>query len=102
MPQLILPKATRAARTSYRNYTLRAENRDGLLAHLASRGIEARRFYEIPLHLRKEFAKLGYEEGAFPVCEKLYKQILSLPISHALEDRQVRLVCREIRAFYQA
>jgi dTDP-4-amino-4,6-dideoxygalactose transaminase len=78
-----------------------ARDRGGLLRYLLSRGIEAKVFYDIPLHLRKEFLHLGYRKGDFPVCERIYEEIISLPISYALSHEKAAQIAKEIRRFYE-
>ncbi|MFH2144434.1 MAG: DegT/DnrJ/EryC1/StrS family aminotransferase [Candidatus Omnitrophota bacterium] len=100
IPQLRIPNIETGCEHSYRNYTLRAEGRSGLRRYLFTRGIQAKVFYEIPLYLRKEFEFLGYRQADFPLCEQTYKEIISLPISHALKNEQVEIIIREIKNYY--
>ena len=41
--------------------------------------------------------KFGYQEGDFPVTEKLGKNGLALPFSSVMSEAQVELVCKIIR-----
>ncbi|MBL7196948.1 MAG: DegT/DnrJ/EryC1/StrS family aminotransferase [Candidatus Omnitrophica bacterium] len=100
IPQLKIPAVEVRYEHGYRNYTLRAEDRGGLMRYLFTQGIQAKVFYEVPLHLRKEFAFLGYRQGDFPACEQAYKEIISLPISHALKNEQVEIIIREVENYY--
>ena len=98
--EIVLPKDKPGYRSSYRNFTVLAENREGLRKYLLSRGVETKIFYDIPLHLRKEFAHLGYSEGDFPVCEEFYKKIISLPISQSLRIEEIDFISELIRKYY--
>lgn len=100
IPRLKTPVIREGEECCFRNYTLRAEDRDDLIRRLFARGIQAKVFYETPLHLRNEFKRFGYSRGDFPACEKAYGEIVSLPISHALGDDQVGRVCEEVRKHY--
>jgi dTDP-4-amino-4,6-dideoxygalactose transaminase len=82
---------------SFRNYTFLCEDRDAVMARLHASGVEARRFYAVPLHLRREFAALGHVPGDFPACEAAYAAMLSLPVSQALSDAEVEHVCAALK-----
>jgi dTDP-4-amino-4,6-dideoxygalactose transaminase len=101
IPGIILPQIENNCSSSLRNYTIRAAGRDRLLKYLISKGIEAKIFYDVPLHLREEFRHLGYKKGDFPVCEKMYAEIISLPISYSLTIQDAESIAGEIRKFYE-
>lgn len=84
----------------YNQYTLRADRRDDLQAHLKAKGIGQSIYYPLPLHLQPCFAYLGYREGAFPESEKAAKEVLSLPIYPELTEGQLDEVVGGVREFY--
>jgi dTDP-4-amino-4,6-dideoxygalactose transaminase len=55
--------------------------RDRVRDDMRARGIDARVFYPVPLHLQPCFADLGYVPGALPVAEARARESLSLPCS---------------------
>ena len=63
---------------------------------LHERGIGSRPFYP-PIHTQAPYR----EPGSFPETERASRQGLWLPSSSFLEDRTVRRICDEIRAFYR-
>jgi dTDP-4-amino-4,6-dideoxygalactose transaminase len=84
----------------YNQYTLRAERRDGLQAHLKAKGIGNSIYYPLPLHLQPCFAYLGYREGTCPESEKAAKEVLSLPVYPELTEAQLDEVVGAVREFY--
>lgn len=100
IPEVFVPVIHENNRHCFRNYTLRVKDRDGLLAYLFKQKIEAKKFYDTPLHLREEFKYLGYKRGDFPVCESIYEQIISLPISHSLKEEQVNFIAQQVKEYY--
>lgn len=72
--------------------------------------IDRRRFFEameaeniccnvhyIPVYWHPYYEKLGYRKGICPNAEKLYEEMMSLPIYYSLTDRDVDDVIRAVR-----
>lgn len=85
----------------FNQYTIRAERRDDLQAHLKSRQIGTSIYYPLPLHLQPCFAYLGYREGSCPESERASKEVLSLPIYPELTRDQLEEVVDAVRSFYE-
>ena len=83
----------------YHQYTIKTQDRQGLKAFLADRGVGSDVYYPIPLHLQPCFGDLGHRAGDFPVAEKLAGEVLSLPIYPELSDEQVEYVAEAIVKF---
>ncbi len=85
----------------YHLYVARVQDRESFQAHLAEAGIGTGIHYPIPLHLQKAYQSLGYQNGDFPVTERVAAEIVSLPmypqLTHAQQDLAVHKV-REILA----
>jgi dTDP-4-amino-4,6-dideoxygalactose transaminase len=86
----------------FNQYTIRAERRDDLQAHLKSRGIGTSVYYPLPLHLQPCFAYLGYRQGQCPESERAAGEVLSLPIYPELTRAQLDEVAGAVREFYGA
>ena len=84
----------------YNQYVIRAEDRDGLMAHLQQRKIGCVVYYPKCLHLQECFATLEHGEGDFPVSELASRQTLALPIYPELSDAQLKYVANSVREFY--
>ncbi|MBI2944782.1 MAG: DegT/DnrJ/EryC1/StrS family aminotransferase [Candidatus Wallbacteria bacterium] len=85
---------------TYHQLVVRCPRRDELVAHLASRGIQALIHYPVPLHLQEAFAERGLKSGDFPVSERLAGQILSVPLFPELTVEELERVASAIRDFY--
>lgn len=70
------------------------DDRDGLVSHLKTRGIETRRFY-LPLHSQPCFAR----GGSYPNTESISRAGLWLPSSLNLTCSDVEHICASIRAY---
>lgn len=66
----------------FHQYTLVLNDvdREGLMKHLADKGIASAVYYPVPLHMQKAYLDPRYKEGDFPVTEMLSKSVISLPI----------------------
>lgn len=100
MPAVCPPRTDPANEHIWHQYTIRAERRDELMAHLKARGIGCAIYYPLPLHLQPCFAHLGYTRGSLPVTESAMNSVLSLPIYAELTTVQLDEVIAGIREFY--
>ena len=85
----------------FNQYTIRAQRRDDLQAHLKAKGIGTAIYYPLPLHLQPCFAYLGYREGGCPESERASNEVLSLPIYPELTRGQLDEVVDAVRSFYE-
>jgi dTDP-4-amino-4,6-dideoxygalactose transaminase len=67
----------------FHQYTLKLDekiDRDTFKNELQKLGVPTMIYYPVPLHLQKAYYTDNFQEGSFPVSEKLSKTIISLPI----------------------
>jgi perosamine synthetase len=82
-------------------FVLRVERRDELAEFLGTKGIESAVHYPVPIHLQPVYKQMyGYEEGSFPISEKLSARVISLPMFPEMRDEEVKFVCQMVREFY--
>jgi dTDP-4-amino-4,6-dideoxygalactose transaminase len=81
----------------YQNYVIEAKKRDGLAAHLASRGIET---LISPGPVPNHKQPVGLDHFHLPRTEELCATVLSLPLNNALDEDQVLEVAGAIKDFY--
>ncbi len=85
---------------TYHQYVIRVKNRNGLQAHLKTKGVGTSIFYPLSLHQQECFASLGYKKGDFPVSEKAAGEVLALPIYPELTAEQQEYIVEAIEQFY--
>ena len=85
----------------YHTFVVQADKRDELVAHLDKKGIGTAIHYPTPIHLMTVGRNMGHREGDFPVCERLAKRILSLPIYPELTPAEIDRIADAIAEFYQ-
>ncbi|MHC4193178.1 MAG: dTDP-4-amino-4,6-dideoxygalactose transaminase [Planctomycetota bacterium] len=77
-----------------------AAERQRLIAHLRSRGIQSV-FHYIPLHLSGVGLRLGYKKGQFPVTEDTSERLIRLPFYNELTQAQQESVIQAVFDFYR-
>lgn len=100
-PAVAAPPVDPANEHTWHQYTIRAERRDELAAHLRARGIGHKVYYPLALHLQPCFAGLGYRPGSLPVTEAAMDAVLSLPIYPELDAARQAAVTDAVLDFYR-
>jgi dTDP-4-amino-4,6-dideoxygalactose transaminase len=98
---IITPKVAEGNAHTYHQYTVAVDERDEFLQHLNDKGIAARVYYPVPLHLQPCYKGLGYSIGSFPVSEKTAEKVLSLPVYPELTEEKVEYIIRTIKSFFK-
>lgn len=101
LPQLIVQKEIPESDTTRHLYILRL--------NLSKLRIDRKQFFEalgaeniccnvhyIPTYYFPYYEKLGYQRGLCPKAEKLYEEIISLPLYYAMTDQDVEDVIRAV------
>jgi dTDP-4-amino-4,6-dideoxygalactose transaminase len=96
---IVLPKEAGYARHVYHVFSVRTDDRDGLLKHMVDRKIGCAVHYPIPIHMQEAYAHLGLGQGSFPVAEQCSREIISLPMFPELTREQLECVAGEVRGF---
>lgn len=78
-------------------YAVRLPNRDGLYDFLAKEGISCGVHYK-PLYNYPIFG----EQEILPVTEKVFNEIISLPIHGNISGEDVKMICSKIKKFYDS
>lgn len=97
--ELVLPGCEKGNCHIYHQYTIRHARRDELQAYLKEHEVDTKVFYPLPMHLQPAYAYLNYNEGDFPIAERIAKEVLSIPIVPELSDEQIAYVAGLIRNF---
>lgn len=94
---VLIPREAEWTKGVYHLYVVRVQDRETLQAKLNAAGIGTGIHYPIPLHLQKAYQGLGYQEGDFPVTERVAREILSLPMFPQLTHAQQEQVVAEVK-----
>jgi len=101
VPQLKIPVRAKNSTHVFHQYTLRlvSGERDALVDHLNANGVPAMIYYPVPLHLQSAYRDSRYAEGAFPITERITKQVFSLPMHSQLDEEQIAFITKAVKDF---
>lgn len=78
-------------------YTITCENRDELMSYLKENGIPCGAYYPRPVHTQTAYSK--WSTSSLPVCEKLSKTVLSIPMHAYLDEESQNYVIECLNAY---
>lgn len=102
MPELIVQEEIQKSDTTRHLYILRLNtellncNRREFFDALRAENIGTQVHY-IPVYWHSYYEKLGYEKGMCPEAEKLYSEILSIPLFYSMTDEDVEDVISAVK-----
>lgn len=109
VPEVIVQEEIPESDTTRHLYILRIRpdrlsiDRKGFFDAMAAENICCNVHY-IPVYWHPYYEKLGYEKGLCPEAEKLYEEIMSLPLYYAMSDKDVEDVIEAVEkicTYYQ-
>jgi len=97
-----VPQIDEGQRSAFAQYTIEADNRDGLKQHLQTLGIPSVVYYIKPLHFQQAYKNFERVHSGLSVSESLCERVLSLPMHPYLKEEDQNKVIAAIRDFYKA
>lgn len=93
---VITPAVLSSTNPVWHLYVVRSLQRDQVLQKLHNSHIQAQIHYPVPPHLQPAYKHLNFDQGAFPLSERIHEQVLSLPICPTLSEDDIINVVNEI------
>lgn len=78
-------------------YVVRCERRDALQTHLKDNGVETLIHYPVPPHRQRAYSQMSHM--TFPLTERISDEVLSLPISPVISQREIQHVIEAVNSF---
>ena len=78
-------------------FVIRTPDRNRLKAYLEGHGIQTVIHYPIAPHKQGAYQELSNQ--SFPISEKIHKEVLSIPISPVLTDREVGVIISKLNTY---
>jgi UDP-2-acetamido-2-deoxy-ribo-hexuluronate aminotransferase len=85
--------------SNWAQYTIESDNRDGLIAHLKSKGVPTAIYYPIPIHMQDVYSVYPTAPGGLPVTEDIRNRVMSLPMHPYLSEADQDQVIDAVRSF---
>lgn len=83
--------------SAYALYTINCEDREELMAYLKENGVPCGAYYPRPVHTQSAYAK--WSTRSLPVCEKLSKTVLSIPMHPYLDNEAMDYIIATMNNF---
>lgn len=92
-PKIILPEYPENEKEHvWHVFVIRTEKRDELQTYLTEKGIQTIIHYPIPPHQQKAYKE--WNNLSFPISEKIHQEVLSLPISPVMEEKEIEEIIK--------
>lgn len=98
LPVTLPPEDEPGRESVYHLFVVEVDDRDGVRAMLADRGVRAGLHYPTPAHLQPALAALGLRQGALPASETLAARCLSLPLFPGITAEEQERVATALAA----
>lgn len=101
IPEITTPARCQNSDHVFHQYTMILDgiDRNELKDFLQEHEVPAMIYYPVPLHLQKAYRDDRYDEGDFPVTERLCKSVLSLPMQTELDEEQLEHITNTVKTF---
>ena len=93
------PAVIKGGVSTWAQYTIEVENRDGLAAHLKRECVPTAVYYPIPIHQQAVYSVYPTGPGGLPVSEAKAQTVISLPMHAYLDPKVQDEIIAKIRAF---
>jgi len=96
------PKVIDGGISTWAQYVIEADNRDGLAAHLREADIPTAMYYPKPLHKQTAYESFPIGAGGLRVSETICHRVLALPMHPYLDGQTQTKITNAIREFVKA
>ena len=96
-PLVLLPQTYDEAAHVWHIFAVRTPNRDALINHLESAGIQTNIHYPTPPHLQGAYVE--WSDRSYPITEKVHSEVVSLPMSPVMTENDVDAVVSAVNTY---
>ena len=91
------PMTPNDAQSTWAQYTIQLDNRDGVAAQLKEQGIPTAIYYPRPMDQQTAYREYSDGPGSLTTCEMLSDRVLSLPMHAYMAEDTAAQICRAVR-----
>jgi len=95
--KIILPFWDLSESHVFHLFVIRTENREALQQYLSQNNIQTVIHYPIPPHKQQAF--VNWNNLSFPITEKIHNEVLSLPMSPVLTEKEVDFIIKVLNKY---
>ncbi|WP_395646239.1 DegT/DnrJ/EryC1/StrS family aminotransferase [Terricaulis sp.] len=96
------PKVIDGGVSTWAQYVIETDDRDGLAAHLRTREVPTAQYYPKPLHKQTAYASFPIGAGGMKVSETIAHRVLALPMHPYLDGQTQTKIAAAVREFVKA
>ncbi|MBL8550348.1 MAG: DegT/DnrJ/EryC1/StrS aminotransferase family protein [Hyphomonadaceae bacterium] len=96
------PEVIAGGVSTWAQYTIECEDRDGLAAHLKNKGVPTAIYYPKPLHQQTAYRRFPVGAGGMANTEAAAARVISLPMHPYLDAATQDTIARAVREFIGA
>jgi UDP-2-acetamido-2-deoxy-ribo-hexuluronate aminotransferase len=85
--------------STWAQYTIEHDDRDGLAAHLKAKGVPSAVYYPVPMHMNEAYKRWAPTPGTLAVTEAKAQRVISLPMHPYLDPATQDLIVDAVRGF---
>ena len=85
--------------STWAQYTIEHQNRDGLRTHLQAAGVPSAVYYPVPMHMNVAYQPYAEFTGPLPVTEAKATTVMSLPMHPYLDEATQDQIIDAVRSF---
>ena len=93
---IVAPTVPKGYKHVFHQYTIRADNRESLIAKLEKAGVGYGIYYPVPVHKQKALKNFRIEQK-FPESEKASQEVISLPVHPNLTKKDLEYIVSAIK-----
>lgn len=95
-PNIIKPDEVDFVKHVWHIFAVRTDKRDEFQKYLNDNGIGTTIHYPTPMHMQEAYKDFNIKEGSLPICEKISKEVISLPMWYGMKDEEIEYVISKI------
>ena len=96
---LAVPKVIEGGVSTWAQYVIEHQDRDGLAAHLRAKEVPTAVYYPVPMHRQAPYAHFPQGPGGLPVSDEKSKTVLALPMHAYLKPEVQDRIIEAVRGF---
>jgi UDP-2-acetamido-2-deoxy-ribo-hexuluronate aminotransferase len=96
---VVVPTVIEGGVSTWAQYTIEIQDRDGLAAYAKTRGVPTAAYYPIPIHKQDVYSRFPVGPGGLPVTEAKADLVISLPMHPDLDEETQDYIVETVRNF---